>query len=217
MRDKQKEVDDHGGCHDSLGGIRVDPNGGRPCRTKRARASIIRLGLRRRAGRRNGNVVVDDMGQCQRGRNADDGSQSQHQPNHDTSEITGEDRVDHNKDMLVLQFAEAKVDTSREKPDQEVQVKEERGPSSRLVLGNGRNDGNMDLSVVGVPKGVEPAAPWRDDTRKRESNNTNKAKACNDDDHASEKLLELLGWDKASDEISKGHQLKQPEDTWSTY
>ena len=36
--------------------------------------------------------------------------------------------------MLVSQLTEADVNTRREKPDQEVKVKEERRPSSRLVL-----------------------------------------------------------------------------------
>lgn len=152
------------------------------------------------------------MGQRQCGRNTDDWSQSQHQSNHDTCEITGENRINDDEDVLVLQITETDVNTGREEPNQEVQVKEKGGPSSRLVLRNRCNDGNMNLGVVGVPKGVESAAPWRNGPRKREPNDTNEANGRDDNDHAGKELLELLGWDKASHEISKGHQLKQTKD-----
>lgn len=42
-----------------------------------------------------------------------------------------------------------------------MQVEEERGPRGRLVLGDGRDDGDVVLGVGGVKERVEPAGPGR--------------------------------------------------------
>ena len=95
------------------------------------------------------------------------GVKGQHQPDHDTSKVARKDGVDDDEDMLILELLEAHVYTGWEKPDQEVEVEEESWPGSRLMLGHGGNDGNMDLGISGIPERVETTTPGSNDTRNR--------------------------------------------------
>ena len=45
---------------------------------------------------------------------------------------------------------------NRKDTDQDVKVEEEGEPGGRLVLAHTGNDGDVDLGVACVPKGVEP-------------------------------------------------------------
>jgi len=72
--------------------------------------------------------------------------------------------------MLVVKLVEAHVNTSREQPDQHLQVEEEGWPCSRLMLRDGGNDRNVDLGVASVPEGVEAPSPWGNNSRIGEPN-----------------------------------------------
>lgn len=69
--------------------------------------------------------------------------------------------IEDGEDVGVGQLAEAEVETGGEEEHEAVQVEEERGPRGRLVLGDGRDDGDVVLGVGGVKERVEPAGPGR--------------------------------------------------------
>lgn len=58
------------------------------------------------------------------------------------------------EDALVVDVLDAEPEACREGAHQDVQVKEERHPSSGLVLRHRRDDGNVDLGVAGGRTGV---------------------------------------------------------------
>lgn len=115
--------------------------------------------------------------------------------------------------MLILQVAEAHVDTGGEEPDQEVQIEEECRPSGRLVLRHGRNDRNMNLGIACIPQGVKAAAPGSNDPRHREDDNPKGPKCKDNTSHDGEEPLELLARYKAANKVGNGHQLKETEDS----
>lgn len=70
--------------------------------------------------------------------------------------------------MFVFQGTEAHVDTSREQPDKEIKVEKERWPSCRLMLGDRSYDGNVNLGITRIPKGIETTSPGSDDSGRRQ-------------------------------------------------
>jgi len=85
-------------------------------------------------------IDLQKSGECDSGCDADDGREGEHQADHDTSEVAGQDGVDDNKEMLVAEFAEAKDNTSGEEEDEQLQVHIESGPRCWLMLGHRGND-----------------------------------------------------------------------------
>lgn len=213
VRNEKKQIDDNGGGHDSLGQVGRDPDIGLPGGTKTVRVVLVRLGAGVGAVLRE-HIRVENGGEGQSSRNTNNRGQGQHQTNHDTGEVTGKHRVDDDKDVLILEIAEAHVDTSREEPDQEVQIKEEGGPSGGLVLGDGGNDRDVDLGIAGVPQRVETTAPRGNHSGHGEDDKSDESDSEDNDDHGSQKSLEVLARDETTDEVSKGHELNEAEDTW---
>ena len=144
---------------------------------------------------------------------ANDGSQSEHETNHDTSEVTGKYSVDNNEDLLVSQLGEAHVDTGREQPDHHAQVEEESGPGGRLVFGDGGDDGNVDLRVPSIPERVETTSPGCDDSSHGQEDESTESNNEDDQDESAEQCLELLAGKLGADPVDEGDQLEKTEDT----
>jgi hypothetical protein len=53
--------------------------------------------------------------------------------------------------MLVAEVLEEEVYTSREQPDEHVEIEKEGWPGCRLMLRDGGNDGNVNLGVSSIP------------------------------------------------------------------
>lgn len=115
--------------------------------------------------------------------------------------------------MLILQVLETHEHTGREQPDKEVQIEEESRPGGRLVLGDGCNDRNVNLGIASIPQRVETTTPGGNHACDGEENETSKPKTKGEQDHRSEKLLELLAGQVCSDKFSKRNELNQAEDT----
>ena len=221
VQNEQHEVDGGGSGDGELGGIRVDADERVTCRSETLGkdscssdcsgigAAVLGDGL----GGLDVEVGVENLRESDCRCNADNGSQSEHETNHDTSEVTGEHSVDDNEDLLVGQSAEAQVDTSGEEPDHHVEIEEESGPCGRLVLGDRGDDRNVNLGVSGIPERVETASPGRNDTRdgqKHQSSDTDEEDAQN---QSAEQRLELLSGKLCANPVDKGHQLEETKDT----
>ena len=59
-------------------------------------------------------------------------------------------------DCMQFYLFDAVPEPNRKDASQDVQVKEEREPGSRLMFGHTRDDGDVDLGVARVPQRVEP-------------------------------------------------------------
>lgn len=117
--------------------------------------------------------------------------------------------------MLILELAEGHVDTGGEEPDEHVQVEEEGGPSGRLVLGNGSDDGDVDLGVARVPEGVEASAPWSNGTGDGQEDKAAKANDEDEQDEGAKQGLELPAWHLSTDPFDKSNNLEEAKDTCS--
>ena len=60
---------------------------------------------------------------------------------------------------LVVDVLDDEPGASGEHTDEDVQVKEEGHPSSRLVFGDRSDDGDVNLGVTRVPQGIEASTP----------------------------------------------------------
>ena len=79
--------------------------------------------------------LVHNLTQGNARNHADDWSQSKHQSDHDTREVSGEDTVDCNKNLSKCNiFAQAVVVADRQEEDQIPTIKEVIGPRSWLML-----------------------------------------------------------------------------------
>ena len=95
-----------------------------------------------------------------------------------------------------------------------MQVEEEREPGSRLVLGDGRDNRDVDLGVARVPEGVEASAPWGNDTRVREAECQEADGGKDDTDRNPEEHVELVLREERAQIRQEGEDLEQSEDTW---
>lgn len=161
-----------------------------------------------------GNIGIEQARQGNGRGNADNRGQSEHQPNHDTREVAAEQSVDDNEDMLIAEILKAHVDTGGEEPYEEVEIKEERGPGSRLMLGYRGNDRNMNLGIAGIPEGVEATIPWRDIAEGGQTNQSNQANTKGGDKDGNKEGLELAARNGRSYIFNKGNQLEEAEDAW---
>lgn len=102
--------------------------------------------------------------------------------------------------MLVTEVAEAQEDTGREEEDEEIEIHEECGPSGRLVLGDGGDDGDVPevcgwkedegkngegsslFGVACVPEGVEPTSPGSNPTFVCQNCKSKRSENPNDND-----------------------------------
>ena len=167
----------------------------------------VRLSGVRFCGRGGHEEGVQNLAQRHGCGDADDRGEGEHQSDHDTSEVRGQDGVDDNEDLLVFEVAEAHVHTGREQPDQHVQVEEERGPGSRLMLGDGCDDGDVDLGVAGVPERVETTRPGGDSAGDCEQDQPAESDGKDDKDHAAEQGLELFGRELITDILREANEL----------
>lgn len=221
MQNEQHEVDGGGSGDGELGGVRVDADERVACRSETLGkdgcssdcsgigAAVLGDGL----GGLDVEVGVENLRESDCRCNADNGCQSEHETDHDTSEVTGEHSVDNDEDLLVSQSAEAQVDTGREEPDHHVEIEEEGRPRGGLMLGDGCDDGNMDLGVSSIPERVETASPGRNDTRdgqKHQPSNTDEEDTQN---QSAEQRLELLAGKLCTNPVDKGDQLEEAKDT----
>ena len=60
---------------------------------------------------------------------------------------------------LVIDVFDNKPRPGRKRADQDVEIKKERHPRGRLMLRYGGYDRDVDLSIAGVPQGVETPTP----------------------------------------------------------
>lgn len=90
-----------------------------------------------------------------------------------------------------------------------MEIEEVGGPSSRLMLRNGGNDGDVVLGISGVEERVETTGPGSDDTRELAENNSNKADGKTGGDSNAEKALEGVRIEHAADKADKGVKLEE--------
>ena len=126
------------------------------------------------------------------GSHANHRSEGQHEAYHDAGEVGGHECVDDDEDVLVAQRAKAHEDARGEEEDEHLLVHEERRPGGRLVLGHGRDDGDVLLRVAGVPEGVEAARPRGDPALVGEEDEGAGAEDAHRDQGEEEDVLELL-------------------------
>jgi hypothetical protein len=222
VENEEQKVGGDGTSHGELGESREDTNKrllGRAQSVGDQRSSSlgdigVAVGLGCRNDRSLGNKEgVEDLRKGKGCSNTDYRGQGKHQTDHDTSKVTGEDSVDDNKDLLILEVAEAHVDTGREQPDQQVQIEEEGGPGGRLMLRDGCNDGNVNLCVSSIPERVETSAPGSNDSREGEKNEDSGSCEEDDQDEGAEQRLELLARQSLADELDTTDKLQETEDT----
>lgn len=137
--------------------------------------------------------------------------------NHDTGEVCAEDRVDNDKDVLVAELAEAPEETSREQPDEHLEVEEVRGPGGRLVLRDGGDDGHVDLGVASVPERVETSSPGCDPSREGKDDERNEGHDGDENDKRTKEELKLLARDETADSLDECDELDETEDTQSSH
>lgn len=159
------------------------------------------------------NISVQNLGESHGCSDTDNGSESEHQTNHDTGKVGSKNSVDDDEDLLILQLTEAHVNTSWEEPDEHIQIEEESWPGSRLVLGDGGDDGNMNLGVASVPERVETSTPWGDGAGDGEQNKTTEGDNEDDQDQTAEQCLELLARDLSTDPFNECNDLEKTENT----
>jgi len=68
------------------------------------------------------------------------------------------------ENSFIIDVLDEEVDAGWEDTNKDVEVKEERHPRGRLMLRHRGNDGDVNLGVAGVPQGVEPTTPRRNET-----------------------------------------------------
>jgi hypothetical protein len=116
--------------------------------------------------------------------------------------------------MLIAKSAEAQIYTSREEPDEQVEIEEVRGPCCGLMFGDGSDDGNMDLCVSRVPQRVESSSPRGNDTRDSQEDESAERYDEDEEDEAAEERLELSAWELLSNILNESDNLDETKDTW---
>ena len=101
-------------------------------------------------------VDREQLGEGNGCKDANTGGQRQHQPDHHACEVDSRDGVQDDEHPLVIHVLDAIPEADGEDTGEDVQVEEEAEPGGRLVLRHTGNDGDVDLGVACVPKGVEP-------------------------------------------------------------
>ena len=79
---------------------------------------------------------------------------------------------------------------------------------------NRGDDRNMNFSIAGVPKGVKPSSPWRDNSRNGKKDKGTDGDEKDEQDEAPKKCLELLARELQAYELHKGNKLQQTKDTY---
>ena len=224
MLDEHQKIDCHARSQDKFGKKAVDPNQGLSGSVQPAvLGSLLRdslgtlvLGSGLRFGRLDHQVRIEKLGQGDGGRHTYHGCEGQHQSNHDTGEVTSEEGIYNDEDVLIGQFLEAEVDASGEQPDQHVEIEEESGPGSRLMLRHGCNDRDMDLGIASVTQRVEPTGPGCNVSSSRESNQPEKCNAKNGTKTDIQEGLELFTAGNGRPNIlDEGYNLNETEDACS--
>lgn len=100
-------------------------------------------------------VFDDAPGECDGGEDADTGRQREHQSDHDSREVDRAHGVQDDENPLVVDILDAVPETGGKDAGQDVEIEEEGEPGGGLMLGDGRDDRDVDLGVSRVPKGVE--------------------------------------------------------------
>ena len=221
VHDEQDQIDGHGSDHGGLGNPRVHADKGLARRLEaalggllgRCLGALLSLALDG-LGRLGSEVVVEDGRHGDGSRDTDDGSEREHQTDHDAGKVAAKQGVDHDEDVLVPQVLEAEVDTGREQPDEKVEVKEEGGPGSGLMLRNRRDDGDMDLGIARIPEGIETAAPRGDDAGAGGDDEGAKADGKDAAGKEPEEGLELAAGDGGPDVVQECQELQEAKDAW---
>lgn len=212
---KHQQVDGHGSSHNNLGESRVNANLGLLRRSQTTLGSlrgVTGLGNILGAGGLDLKIGVENLRDRNGSSNTDDGSQRQHETDHDTGKVAGEERVDDNKDMLIPEVLEAHVNTRGEEPNEEVEIKEERWPGGRLVLRDGGNDGNVNLGVAGIPQRVESTVPGGNVSKRGQADNAGDANAEYREQDSVNESLELLARNGRSNVLDEADQLNKTKD-----
>lgn len=225
VSDKHQKVDGHAGHNGHLGECTEDADvrcvaaakTARLCRLLLLASSFGRsLGFRW-VGALDCQKGVQDLGRCNGSSNTDNGCQCQHKTDHDSSEVAAKERVDDNKDVFIIELAEAKVNPCWEEPDEHVKIKEECWPSRRLVLRDRSNDGDVDLGVASVPQGVETAAPGRNVSKGGETHEADDTDTKGYNQKGDQKRLELLARDSRAHIVNESHELEEAKDAQSRH
>lgn len=160
-----------------------------------------------------GKVVVQDRGQDHSGCHTDDWCQGQHETDHNTREVGGENGIDNNEDLLIIKLQKAEINSSWEQPNEHIQIEKECWPRGWLMLRNRSDNRNVNLGVSGIPKRVETSSPWCDDTRDGEEDETTQSNGADCGDESEKEGLKLLAWYARAHEFHESNKLQQSKYT----
>lgn len=217
MGDEHEQVNDHGANNCRLGKNTINSNRGLVHGSKAALLLLwccvgsvrpIVFGARGLCHQ----VRVKNLGDGQSSSNTDNRCQRQHQTNHNSGEVARAEGIYDNEDVLVPEVLEAEIDTSREQPDQEVQVEEESRPCGRLVLRNGGNDGDMNLGIASVPEGVKATTPRSNVPERSQGYESSQTHAERGHDHSGKESLKLASRDGRPDVGYESDKLEETKD-----
>lgn len=80
------------------------------------------------------------------------------------------------------------------------------------MLGDGRNDGNVNLGVAGIPERVETTTPRSNITKRGEGDETKEANAKRANNDGGQEGLELFTRDGGADVLDEADELQETED-----
>lgn len=222
VKHEEHEVDARSADDGELADIAVDAHNrlaggaqaiGEDSSSSDARSISFVLLLNSDLGLLGAEIGVEDLGESHGASNAHNGRQSEHQAHHDAGEVAGKHGVDDDEDLFIGQLLEAHVHAGGEQPDHHVEVEEESRPGGRLVLGHGGDNGDMNLSIAGIPERVEATGPRCDDTSHGEQDEATQSNNEDDEDEGAEQRLELLAGHLRADVVDEGNELEETEDT----
>ena len=81
------------------------------------------------------------------------------------------------------------------------------------MLGDGGDDGNVNLGVASVPERVETTRPRRNDSSDGQQDESTKSNHEDDQNKSAEQSLELLAGKLSADPLNSSDQLEETKDT----
>jgi hypothetical protein len=81
------------------------------------------------------------------------------------------------------------------------------------MLGDGGNNGNMDLRIAGIPKRVKSPSPWSDHTSYGQQNQTSQRHEEYGDSKSYDQSFELPAWYTCTDEVDEAYKLEKPKNS----
>eukprot|EP01136_Pigoraptor_vietnamica_P013960 Opistho-1_new@55558 len=186
-----------------------------PARRRTPRPTLRRRALRVVRGRGVGlmtQVRVQDARHGNGREDADAGREGEHEANHHAGKVRRSRGVEDDESTLVVHVLRAQPHAGGEGDEEKVEVEHKGRPRGRLVLGHGRDDGDVDLGVPSVPQRVVAARPRRNDARVRETDDSEEDKPGDGDHRQLEDGLERAALNVRAQVLDERIRLEECED-----